>query len=721
ALGADVCAGLAVGYAVEVLSYLPARALGAPRAVLLWPVVTLAAFAVLPGLRRFWRGAGPARWAPVWWSVLMSGAAAFLVLWSTMFYRTHGLRPPANLSPYFDMPFHLALAGELSHRVPPSTPYVLGEPLNYHWFVYAELAATHWATGIELQTLLYRLSPLPMLIAFVVLVAVAASRVVGGWWAGPAAAVVTMVGTVANPYPWAPGSVFDGQTLDATWTSPTNLFGLLLFAAVLLLVIDLVGGGQRGRRPWVLLAVLLTVLAGAKATFLPMLLAGLLLTVAAVAVTTRRVHRPALGAAGLTTAALLFAVVVLFAGGDAGLRLDPLATVRLFRISSLTGLSGLTGVDRWLATAAVLGCALVFWSLLGAGAFGLLRRRPRPPGPVVSPGLSPVPVPVVSPDPVLVMLVGIGFSAGCALLLLAHPGWSQVYFVRGASPVLAILVVAGLAAAARPAVRPVTVLAAVLTAFSVGIGSTLVVRAYGDRGTPTVARAGLGGVLTALAVPVTAMLAVVAVVGLVLFLARRRFAALRGLSMVLTLVVAMGMGLPKSAELAYSPFQPFAAWRPTPLLDGRPELTADGIAAARWLRAHSRPDDVVATNAHCRQTMRASCDNRHFWVSAYAERRVLVEGWAYTGSATRFAEETGVYFHITPFWDPGRRADNDAVFEAPSRAAVDRLRDRYGVRWLFSDGRQRRAPAPLDGVAQLRFRSGQYAVYAVPTVGRVDG
>src|ERR1035437_9835158 len=131
------------------------------------------------------------------------------------------------------MPYHQALIGALINHAPPQILYGSGVPLAYHWFFYADAAATSWATGIEPVTLLYRLSGLPMFVAFVVLTATAAGRLTGRSWTGPVAVAVAPLGTVANPYRWAGSHVFDTQTLALTWISPTNLFGLALFAAIL--------------------------------------------------------------------------------------------------------------------------------------------------------------------------------------------------------------------------------------------------------------------------------------------------------------------------------------------------------------------------------------------------------------------------------------------------------------------------------------------------------
>nr|BFE86341.1 hypothetical protein GCM10020093_089420 [Planobispora longispora] len=57
----EIALGVALGYAVEVVVYIGARAVGAPLLVVAWPVVVYALFCAVPGLRRHWRGRPPGR------------------------------------------------------------------------------------------------------------------------------------------------------------------------------------------------------------------------------------------------------------------------------------------------------------------------------------------------------------------------------------------------------------------------------------------------------------------------------------------------------------------------------------------------------------------------------------------------------------------------------------------------------------------------------------
>ncbi|MEU4832520.1 hypothetical protein, partial [Streptosporangium sp. NPDC023615] len=142
-LAEEIALGLALGYAVEVFAYAGARAAGMPLLVLAWPAVTFLLFLAVPRLRRHWAG-DPSRLerSPVWWSWSLVLLLAYLLAWSAVsFFARNALTWPALGNAFPDMPYHLALTGELRHHVPPTVPMVAGEPLLYHWFVYAHLAA----------------------------------------------------------------------------------------------------------------------------------------------------------------------------------------------------------------------------------------------------------------------------------------------------------------------------------------------------------------------------------------------------------------------------------------------------------------------------------------------------------------------------------------------------------------------------------------------------
>ncbi len=133
-------------------------------------------------------------------------------------------------------------------------------------------------------------------------------------------------------------------------------------------------------------------------------------------------------------------------------------------------------------------------------------------------------------------------------------------------------------------------------------------------------------------------------------------------------------------------------------------LPESRVDAARWVRDHSQPDDVLATNAHCISgDPRYSCDSRSFWLSAYAERSVLIEGWG-------FAPRTAAV-GLGPFWDSALLDLNERAFTAPTEADLAELRDRYGVRWLVVDRSVRREGPALANLTDPVYDNGRVAVF----------
>lgn len=629
----DVAAGLALGYAVEVLAYIPARAAGLPLLVLVPPLVVIGAFAGVPGLRRHWRGAAVKERMPGWCAWVLAGVVGYLITWSALFlYRV----PIA--SAYVDMPYHLALVGEVKHHMPPTLPSVLGEPLSYHWFVYADMAATSWVTGIEPVTLVYRLSTLPMTAALVVLVAVLGRRIGGRWGTGAAAVGVTYF--LFSPV-LQEGVVFTSRSMFTAWASPTQTFGAVLFAPVVLLLV----GRSRG---WVALVVLLLALTGAKATFLPLLLAGLLVVVAVRWVVERRPPDGWPAAAGVTLACLLIAQFVVFGRGAQGTAVAPFATMRAVW-GQVAGIRMPELATASLAPVIVLAlvhlfCLLCVWG----GVAGLGWRR--------------------TLEPPMLLLLGIGVAGVGAAVVLGHPSESQLYFLEGARPYLSIAAVCGVMGRRVPWAWTAVGAGAAMVAAQVEVS---------------------GGALERVVLPYL----VLGVVAAVLWW--------RGTVLAVVALLA-GYAVPASVRDVVAHATP-----EQPEQEGGERLIPDGaLEAGRWLRDHSSPGDVVATDLHCRLRTPRKCDSRHYWVSGFTERRVLVEGWAYAESTLSRVELFTMSYLKVPFADPARLAANDAVFAAPTAENVQSLARKYRVKWLFTGPNQE-----LEKFATLRFRNTTSSVY----------
>ncbi len=179
---------------------------------------------------------------------------------------------------------------------------------------------------------------------------------------------------------------------------------------------------------------------------------------------------------------------------------------------------------------------------------------------------------------------------------------------------------------------------------------------------------------------------------------------LRGATGILLVALMIGFSLPSVAALLASPV--------TVPRESLEAIPAEAIAAARWLRDNSAPSDLVATNLHClpQRGTSTACDARHFWVSAYSERHVLVEGWAYTtwppptrwsmASATA-RSRSGIRPRSQRTTRHSRR--HQAQHSRPSETRTGSA----GCSPIMSHG----ASEALGDVADLRHREGPFAVY----------
>ncbi|MBT2231289.1 hypothetical protein [Nonomuraea sp. NEAU-A123] len=677
----EIALGLAFGYAVEILVYIGARAVGMPLLVAVWPLTTYALFLAVPSLRGHWRaGSRPA--TPLWWSWALALVIALLVGCSALkFFGTHAITWPGLGASAPDMPFHLALIGELKHHVPPSVPMVVGEPLAYHWFVYAHLAAASWLSGVEPLVLLYRLGMLPMLAAFVVLAGMTGRRVTGSWIGG----VVTLVGTIfvgaPSLYLGTNGVFTWGGVPDTAWISPTQTLGALLFAPLVLLLVDLLERRWRDTRTWLLAGLFLVVLTGAKATYLPLLGAGLLVVAAVDVMRRRRPSTPVLILLGMTAACVLFAQFFLFGQERQGLVTDPLSFMR-GTWSRLTGLTTPSPGSTLALTLVYLLCWAVTWS----GILGLLSR------------------PKLLMRPRVSLMLGMGAAGLGAVLLLGHPGQSQLFFFWGAYPYLAAVAAYGILILLRRArVSP----KAVVCSMGAGLVAAYLIPILCGVKIPL----GSGQEDGSLYRPYLTLVALTVLAGLLLALLRGRAHA-----SALVLVAFAAIGLPAYWHArVLSAIDNVTGEDPNPVV--RPVenrvIPQGALAAGRWLRDHSEPDDLVATNTHCRLGYEHPCDTRYPWVAALSERHVLVEGWAYT--ATNLSHwRPGLLPEGLPFWDTELIKMNDTAFQSPSQTAMRRLRESYGVRWLFVDELRANPSRRIGDFAEFQFRSGDYAVYRLP-------
>ncbi len=691
---ADLAFGTGFGFALSILTYLAGRAIGFPLLPLVVPLSTLIAFTTLEQLRPYWRSKRPPM--PTWWAWSVAGAAV-LGLWviTRAGLQIEPIAFPDAAFQYSDMPFQLALAAELKHHVPGQIPYVVGQQLNYHWFLHAELAAANWQTGIELDLLLRRLMPVTAALVPILSVAALATRLARKSWAGPLAAWLLLMVTSFDVYGWGGRDLISQAAYSSAvlMYSLTHAFAVVLaFPVVYSIVCLLRGDPHRGN--WVLLVIGLAALAGAKASFVPMLVVAVALAVVVKLLTERRLDWTSVGLGLAVLAALSFAQFVLFSAGSSGVALGPGQAFR----AMATRVGFESRYSDHAAAAVVIGTTgatlLVSWTLAALGTLGFTRERKWK-------------------DPAAVFLVGFVLAGIAAAALLRHPGFSQLYFLRAAFP-FAIAASAWGLTLLLSGLRLRHIGPRVLLALAVGMVLAQVLASL----TPNRPRSGQGVLAISFQViwPWLVVLLVAGLAALVLRQTQERTAAL-GLAVLVVLGVA-AVNIPKTMVTTLTDQVCVAGPDRPECRQTRRQVPAGGAEAARYIRDHSAVGDKLATNSHCTPVYAdRKCDARNFWLAAYAERRVLVEGWAYTPTAQSRQDADAAI--NGPFWNQPLLQLNDRAFKRPTKRVMEQLWNQYGVRWLVFDTNLDWPPGELDGFAEHRFSVGAVAVYALtaPTEG----
>ncbi|WP_241996031.1 hypothetical protein [Kribbella antiqua] len=666
----DLSAGFAVGTAAQVIVYLASASVGLQAWSWLWaPVVLLVAFADSDARARVWRRVEqPLRPLQAW---LLAAATAVVVL--VVYRRGPGQFLPAYTDPlraYPDLAFQQALAASAKYDVPIATLWLGGEPIKYHTFFHQATAATAWATRIDLTDLIHSLTWLPLFLAGCGLVFALATRFTptaeaGATWAGPLAVLIAGLGGAVEPF--AKVGLGGISTAVAAYLSPTQNLGVLIALAICVVVVDLLRA-DRPRSRWVLLVLLGLVAAGAKSTILPLLGVGFAFAFLQLMMI-RRNTRTALIGGLLSFFLFLGALVTIFGGTTWGTKVQPFQTFVQLAPHKLVA----SDPHAQLLSAATI---LLSWGLAASGTF-FLGRKWR--------------------DPAIAFLVGFAAAGLLGTLMTTQAGMSQVYFLRTAFPVIAVLACVGLAnLVGRLGDRRSMVLVA--TAGLLGLVALAVAR---------VQSADLPGLTGPWLWAGAAIGAVALVVALGWKVARRPgnilvafvAAAVAACMIGATLISLQALVSDKASNLVFAH-------------PGRGGATAAEAGAARWLRRNSKPGELIATNAHCIVKRDNICDSRHFWLAALSERPVLIEGWGYSNQATRIALTTNSNPSLIPYWNSEELAANDVAFVSPTPAVIERLR-KAGVRWLYADNRAGKVSPALRNYVRLRHATLDATVYEI--------
>ena len=138
-------------------------------------------------------------------------------------------------------------------------------------------------------------------------------------------------------------------------------------------------------------------------------------------------------------------------------------------------------------------------------------------------------------------------------------------------------------------------------------------------------------------------------------------------------------------------------------------ITKGTYKAASFIKENSLIDEVVATNRHCVGPEESNtCISRIFTISALAERRTFVEGWAYTTCPVSEALNNS-------YWNkPHFGLNLQVVLDSDKKAAQEI--STYGVKWLLIDLRRPHSK-DLSNIASKEFSAGQVEVWKLNDFG----
>jgi len=548
------------------------------------------------------------------------------------------------------------------------------------------MAMTSLVGRIDLPVVTMRLA-IPALCALaIVLTGVVGWRVSRRPYVGAvAAALFFAVGEFNFTHPVS--MPFGTQATFVIWHGMSMIYSWVLLIAVIAPLAEIVARDRRpdgrpegrsedaapelGRGAWVVAAVLLLGSSGAKASSIPVVAVALAVTAVVLLIGNRRIPWYVVGAGLLAGAAQLFATAALYRFNTYGVEIGPLQGLERYWAPA-AGSDDLTWFGIALGVWVAFGLNMLLRTAGIAALIGVQRGRLRA---------------------TQWFLVAGAFAGPGLYLLLRQPSGGNEYFTRAGFAFGVIASAWGyvlLWERARLGERARWALGAGTVAFA---GALIVAQVgYAQPAPAGPAYATLAPILW-WACALAAVAAVAAVAWVVL---ARRWPGLRGRGSLVLLTGVLVAGAPGLVMDGYKSIQSpnGGAFVNVPMPASRAE-------AARWVRDHSEPTDIVATNAHCLGYWGSLCDSRSFWLSAYAERSVLVEGW---GFAPRQAGGLG------PFWDPTKLAVNDAAITASTMDNVAALKA-YGVRWIVVDRSVSTESTELAGYATNRFDNGRIAVY----------
>lgn len=708
--------GWPLGYAIEIGAFALTAALGQRKLFLLLPLAAILTMGPLllrthglsypNGLRRiFQRGEDTTTERDHRLALLVVGCAvgATLIVLALEFFARYPLPQHTGSVVYYpDNVFDISIAAQARNHWPIVEPYVSGQPLRYYTGFFMHAAAINQVTGVPLATIILRLFPTTVILV-IALQLWLLGRELGNSYATGALAVVLFFPVTNLSLDATKFEAFGQTPFYQLARSPTYALGVPFLLGLLALVqrqlaVDKVEGPQphsatitRVGIPGPLLITGILVLGG-TATKTPAIAdfvggLGLFWLWRVISAKDNRLL------SHMVMSALCAGIIYHFmlSGGVSSIRIRPFDFMHFTLFVALFPAHSIIGLGL-LVCAAAITCSFLFVPSLGA--LWTMRGRGQD-------------------TPFIAFSVAVFAAAAIAYTLLEAAGDGQLFFMSYGS--IAIIPVAAVGLTRLWNDTPRYLRAKIARACLIMLTLGLALAASTKLLTPAAA---LFGWKRTDHVTWLWLVWYIAAYGLVasataffsLKLERHYAPAIRSratriLACAIPLVVTMG--LVKSLGLAVPD-----AW--DTLLDRLVTVDSSehrGMTAALyrgllWVRDHTSRCDILAVNNH--STSARETDSKYFYYSAFSERSVYLESWAYTSAGAYGGQ---------PF--PTRLALND---RALLRGAPDALRElaQQGVSYVLIDTIHGIGAAEPASVSELVFSNSALHVYrlTVPIASR---
>jgi hypothetical protein len=659
--------GWALGYVLEILAFMLTAATGTRGLFVVYPLVV----GVVAGMIVARRGAFTALAEdeprlPSRFGWLLAAVCLGAVVYVAFSYFPGAPLPGTESVTYFlDYPRWIALAADAKHHWPIMDPSVSGEPLPYHYFVNVHLAAASQVTGLDLPLVFFRLFILPLVVLTVLLLVVAGQSFARSAAVGLIAACIAFfIGELRLDASdtFLAHTPFFGLFFTYLFRSPSFLLGLVMFVPLMILLGERITAKAQTTRPgdWLLLALFIVGASDAKVSILPLVFASLLLFAGWKWLAERRVPAAVWGAAATVLLVAGSVWALQYRGHSSNLVVDPFASfdqmpaVALIKGDLMGHLAAFPGKETVLSAGGIL---LGSFGLLAAPLVGIvwiLRRRGRRLG---------------AGKVWLFSLLGAGLLLA---FTVSEPGTqNQLYFLFYGLVAGYVLSAEGLRMAwqSRPSLSGrwkrlvVLGLAILLTVVGLMGAPTWLDLFSGPRSDALTYMFRYGGLLLALALLYAA--------------ARRWLGPTRWAAgaVVSAAVLAVGALATPLDNLEPALTDPAAAEENL----GK-EMTPGLHGALTWVRDTTPADSVVAVNNQWIDD--ANTIPLEFIYSGFSERRVFLEGWAYSQRSREIGYAT-LARGVNPF--AGRLRLNQAAFTQANARALRAMSQRYGVRYLIVD------------------------------------